>query len=60
MSSYEGIRIFREAWKQHTKRPLDEVDVAYWDAAAAIFVAVAARGSDAGTEEAWLCAGLTP
>jgi hypothetical protein len=52
MSSYEDIRIFWEAWKQHTKRPLDDVDAANWDAAAAIFVAVAAGSSGTGMEEA--------
>jgi hypothetical protein len=52
MSSYEDIRIFWEAWKQHTKRPLDELDAANWDAAAVIFVAVAAGSSDGATEEA--------
>jgi hypothetical protein len=48
MSSYEDIRIFWEAWKQHTKRPLKEADAANWDGAAAVFMAVAAGSCDAG------------
>jgi hypothetical protein len=52
MSSYEDLRIFWEAWKQNTKRPLSEAEAANWDAASAIFIAIAAGSSDAGTPEA--------
>jgi len=52
MGRYEDFRIFWEAWKQNTKRPLSETEAANWDAAAAIFMAIAAGSSDAGTREA--------